>query len=390
MVSLFSLNRKASMKDRPFLSGILSDATLSALEAVAHARGETFSELVTIAGLDRTRDLRDSNLCNLDLSYSDLRGFDLTGADLRGATGIHVKWDKTTIFADADIAGSIFAAKVRLDDRFATDELASSILKSVAGADWAEQIIWAGEHLMESGRYHNVAVPITEALFYRAKDNFLKAELMSYVALRLGSEKALREMLLAAISDEPDAAVMVRSALRLFRRHRMAGDAAVRQIVRSLIDSPNNSIRTEAVQFIMRTDPTKAETSEIRVKAESGDEQFGILFVAETARRLGDAYDLVTRDPVSNATFPLNGIVTSTVRDLIARRWLRAESVPEEAEQRLPLSQRQVGFKYIDREAIRERAKQVSSMWTELARYGVAFRFVSDRIENVEAEIERA
>jgi len=368
------------MKDRSFLSGILSDASLSALEAVAHPGAATFSEMVTIAGLDRTHDFRHSDLCNLDLSYSDLRGFDLTGADLRGATGIHVKWDKTTILAGAYLDGSIFAAKVRLNDLFATDELASSILKSVTGEDWAGQIIWAGENLKGSGRYRNVAVPITEALFYRAKDDFLKAELMRYIAPRLGSVTALREMLLAAISDESDAAVMVRSSLRLFRRYGMSGDAAVRQIVCSLIDSPNNSIRTEAIQFIMRTGPTKAEMSDIRGKAETGDEQFGILFVAETARRLGDAYDLVTRDPVSNATFPLNGIVTPRVRDLIARRWLRAES-ESEGEQRLPLSQR-LGFKDIDSEAIRERAKQVNSMWTELARYGVALRVVRDRIES--------
>jgi hypothetical protein len=241
MVSSFSLNRKASMKDRSFLSGILSDASLSALEAVGHAGAATFSEMVTIAGLDRTHDFRHSDLCNLDLSYSDLRGFDLTGADLRGATGIHVKWDKTTILAGAYLDGSIFAAKVRLNDLFATDELASSILKSVTGEDWVGQIIWAGENLKGSGRYHNVAVPITEALFYRAKDDFLKAELMRYIAPRLGSVTALREMLLAAISDESDAAVMVRSSLRLFRRYGMSGDAAVRQIVCSLIDSPSSS-----------------------------------------------------------------------------------------------------------------------------------------------------
>jgi hypothetical protein len=364
------------MKDRRLLSGLFSDASLSAIEAVADARTAAFSEMVMIAGLDHASNLRHSDLRNVDLSNSNLQGFDFTGADLTGATGINVNWDKTTIFNHADLTGSIFAAKVRLENLFTSNENANSLLKTVTRSDWADQIIWAGQNLISSGRY---AVPITEALFYRAKDNFVKAELMRYLAPRLGAGTALLEMLLAAISDAGGGAAIITSSISLLHHYGMSGNTAVRQIVCSLIDSPIESIRRGAVQFIMRTNPTNVERSNIRFKAEAGDKLFGILFVTETARHLGDAYDLVTRDPVLNSTFPLHYEITPRTLELIARRWLRAELSGRNGENKLPLAQRRGDLKEFKIDEIRSRVKVVISMWGELARHGVVLRF--DNVE---------
>ncbi|ESZ01878.1 pentapeptide repeat-containing protein [Mesorhizobium sp. LNHC209A00] len=367
------------MKDSPFLSNILSGETVAALQAIAKSQAPTFNEMVRLAGLDSSRNLRHADLRGVNLTNADLRGFDLTGADLREAIGIRVMWDRTTVFDGADLDGSIFAAKARLDSYFQADERARRLLTTVARGGWVEQIEWAGKNLSSSGKYHDIALPIVEELFYRAVEPFLKAELMRYIAPRLGNDKAFREMLLAAISDQPDTATLVRSAANLLKRHGMARDTAVRQIMLSLVDSPNNSVREIAIQFVMRSRPAASEIEMIREKAKVGGNQFGELFVAETARRLGDKYDLVTRDPQNNATFPMEAKVSDQIRYLIARRWLRAESSHDELG--LPLAQRRRGLSYTNTKKIEERALQVQAMWDSLAEYGIHFQLVHEPIQ---------
>ncbi|UVK39954.1 pentapeptide repeat-containing protein [Mesorhizobium sp. AR10] len=367
------------MKDSPYLTGILSESQVAALQSVAKASEAPFEQMVKLGGLQPSRDLRFADLQGVNISDSDIRGFDFTGADLRDCVGVRFKMDSTTILDGAELSGSIFAAKARLNTYFESDERARKLLTTVARGGWVEQIEWAGKNLSSSGKYHDVAVPIVEELFYRAVDPFLKAELMRYVAPRLGSDKALREMLFAAISDQPDTVTLVRSAASLLKRHGMASDTSVRQIMLSLVDSPNNGVREKAVQFIMRSRPAASEIDLIREKAKAGDNHFGGLFVAETARRLGDDYDLVTRDPGSNATFPLGTMISSQIRYLIARRWLRAES--SQNEQSLSLVQRRGGLNYANTKKIEERALRVQAMWDRLAEHGIHFQLFHEPIE---------
>lgn len=364
------------MKDSAFLTGIVSPNTITALQAVARSPALTLSDMVKLAGLDPKRDLRHADLSYTNLTDADLRGFDLTGADLRGAVGIRVRWDQTTTLEGADLAGSILAAPVRLDRLFATDDRARKLLKAVGGTTWADQAVWAATHLRSTGKYHDIAVPVVEALFYRAKDHFLKAELLRYIAPRMASREALREMLFTAVSYNADTVTLIRTVFHQFRRLRLSHDPAVRQIALSLIDSENLGVREEALEFLMRTSPSPQEIESIRERATTGDLYISTLFVAETARRLGAAYDLVTRDPITNATLPLGAKITPLIRDLIARRWLRAES--SEEERNVTLAMRRRGKQYQDSSKIAERAGDVELMWQELERHGVRFELVSD------------
>jgi uncharacterized protein YjbI with pentapeptide repeats len=152
------------MKDCPFLSNVLSEAALSRFEALAAAPHVTFQEQVKLTGLVPAKDFQNADLRNIDLTDSDPSGFNFSGADLRGSIGIRVKWDETTIFDSADLSGSIFAAKIRLRTLFDTDERANSLLASVARQNWSAQIIWVADNLRSSGRFHEFALPITEAL----------------------------------------------------------------------------------------------------------------------------------------------------------------------------------------------------------------------------------
>lgn len=360
------------MKDSPFLSNVLSEAALSGIEALAAAPQATFQEQVKLAGLVPARDFKNADLRNVDLTDSDLRGFNFSGADLRGSTGIRVKWDDTTIFHGADLSGSIFAAKIRLRTLLNTNERANSLLASVARQSWAAQIIWAADNLRSSGRFHELALPITEALFYRAHDDdFLQAELMRYLAPRMGSREALYDMLMAAISDEPKAAVVIRSVFYILRQNHLTSDSHIRQQALALVKSRNPAIQEEAVRFLVRNRPNSEEISVIRSAAEAAGGFLAGVYVAEISRRLGDAYELVTRDPVSNASFSIVATLTPSDLNLIARRWLRAESSRNAKDLTLPLIQRKGGTNYFSADEIEKRTLKIAELWSHLKRFGI-------------------
>lgn len=360
------------MKDSPFLSNILSESAVAGIEALAKAGEATFQQQAKLAGLVPESDFQYADLRNVDLTDSDLRGFNFSGADLRGATGIRVQWDDTTNFDGADLSGSIFAAKIRLKAFFRTDDRANSLLESVSRQSWSAQIIWAAENLRSSGRFHEFALPITEALFYQAKnDEFLQAELMRYLAPRMSSKEELHDMLVAAISDEPKAAVVVKSAFSILQRRQLTSPAHIRQNAFTLMKSRNPLIQEEAVRFLMRNSPTPEEIRAIRSAAEASGGFLAGVYVAEIARKLGGPIEVITRDPVSNATLPMKTTVSVSDLHLIARRWLRAESSRNAEDLKLPLVKRKGGGNYFSPEAIEARAFKVQELWSKLKVLGI-------------------
>ncbi|RFC63857.1 pentapeptide repeat-containing protein [Mesorhizobium denitrificans] len=372
------------MKDSPFLSNALSEAALAGIEALAAAPQATFQEQAKLAGLVPAKDFRHADLRNIDLTDSDLHGFDFSGADLRGITGIRVRWDQTTIFDGADLSGSIFASKIRLRTFFNMDQQANNLLASVAGQSWSAQIIWAAENLRPTGKFHELALPITEALFYRARnDEFLQAELMRYLAPRISSREALYDMLTAAISDDPRAAVVIRSVFSILRQHQMTRNAQIRQQALALVKSRNPANQEEAVRFLMRNLPTREEIAAIRTAAEGGDGFLESMYVAEISRLLGQVYELVTRDPVSNATLSMKTVLSSSELKLIARRWLRAKSSRYEKDVNLPLVQRKGSDHYYSADEIEKKAVKVQVLWSNLKRVGIEIDVATDVDANV-------
>lgn len=106
--------------------------------------------------------------------------------------GAHAIVDETTMLADAIVDNSIFSSRIRLENFFAKDDRARAMLDEVSRQDWAGQILWSGKNLIQSKTNLDRAIPITEALFYRAEDGFLKAELLSYLASRIESTRTMR------------------------------------------------------------------------------------------------------------------------------------------------------------------------------------------------------
>ncbi len=376
------------MKDSPFLSNVLSETALAGIEAVAGAGDGSFQQLAKLAGLDPARDFQNADLRNVDLTDSDLRGFNFTSADLRGAMGIRVHWDDTTNFDGADLSGSIFAAKRRLRVFFDTDERANSLLASVSRQSWADQILWASQNLRGAGKYAEFAVPITEALFYQAKnDEFLQAELMRHLAPRMNSKEELYDMLVAALSDEPRAAVVVRSAFSILQRRKLSSTAHIRENAFTLMKSRNPLIQEEAVRFIVRHNPTPEEIQAIRSAAEVSGGFLAGVYVAEITRKLGGPMEVITRDPVSNATLPMKAAVSVSNLNLIARRWLRAESSRNAKDKALPLVQRKGGAEYVSRYQIEQRALKVRELWSMLKPLGIEISIEGEIESNQQEEV---
>ncbi|TPI63950.1 pentapeptide repeat-containing protein [Mesorhizobium sp. B3-1-7] len=356
-----------------FLTQILPASTSEALARIAKATDASFSEQVQLAGIDRLKDLKQADLRNVDISYSDLRGFNLTGADLRGVTGIYFQKDNSTILDGADLEGSVFAAKARLAALFETDERARNVLKSVNRASVSGQLEWAVKNLQATGKYHDIAIPVTEALLYRSSNDFLRAEFMRYLAPRIESREALKEMLLTAISDHPESSTIVGGAVQLFRRHGMSQDSGIRQTAIALLDSSAAAIKAAALRFLMRTQPTLHEYETIKAKAISGDEQLGPLFVAEVASDIGETCDLATRDPITNGTFAPNAIISAQTRLLIARRWLRTEAGPDKNNLDIPMIRKRLANHEFSNRQIEQRAEKLDEIWKELSGLGIEF-----------------
>lgn len=363
------------MKNSPLSDGtFFNDQEAAAIEAVGTAAPEaTFSDLVKLAQLDPTSDFRFSNLAGIDLSCSDLRGYDFTGADLRGAYGIDVQWDGSTNFASADVGGSIFGPYLRIQRVLADDETAS-LLRKIGRGNWDDQIVWAATHLQPTGKYHSVAASIVEGLFYRTKDEFLRAELMKYLAPRLDSPVRLKEMLLAALSSEPETSTLFRSTLNLIKRHRMQQLRQVRQTAINIIRQRSRRlpIRDEALAFLLSTGPSGAEERAIADLARS-DDDFGRLYVNRVTSKLGEAFELIVRNPEDNSVFGLRQLVSRRMLDQIAIRWLRAERLQVFDKARRPLLQ-QRGTGSFNSDLIAARASKIDSMWRFLERfYGMEF-----------------
>ena len=74
----------------------------------------------------------------------------------------------------------------------------------------------------------------------------------------------------------------------------------------------------------MRHQSTDEEVTEIAAGLQSWDSFTRRVFIAEAAKRLGQDFDLFTRDPDTNETFDIGHKITDETLFFIARRYLRA------------------------------------------------------------------
>lgn len=368
------------MKDEAFLTGVLSRETVSLIRDVVTAPDDApFSELAKAARLEPSRDFRHSDLRGINLTGSDIRGWDLTGADLRDVYGVRVQWDESTIFTQADIGGSIFASPLRLKHVFDNYSEAKKLFDRISRKYWFDQALWVADHLGRPASPEEIHTSVAEALFHKAPDGALRSEILRWLKRRMEPQRQ-REMLLATIADHPDMPVITPMALNELRKLQAAWEAKKTATV--LLDSRNLKIQEAAATLLLRTRPTTGDLAEIIRRVEAGNSHLGQIYVKEIATRLGDVYDLVTRDPISNERFAMNEIVSRSTRRLIARRWLRAERTQDPTDRNRILAERRGARIYIDQHDIDVREHDVERCFSRLRRYGINFSLAGEANQN--------
>jgi hypothetical protein len=352
---------------------------MSSLEEIAHAADCTFSKLTTMAGLDPEQDFRFADLSELDFSYSDLRGYDFTGADLTGVVGAYAIVDETTIFADAIVEDSIFSARIRLENLFTKDDRARTMLDKVSRQDWAGQILWSGKNLLQSKTDLAIVIPVTEALFYRAEDGFLKAELLSHLAARIESTRIMRELLVRTFSEFSNSTTIVNKCLKLVRKAKLSQDKTIRRSIMTLVSLEAGNL--EPLRFLIKTSQNGDELLQLNKAAiRQGKDS---VYVREIGVRLGEVYDLITRDPITNETFSSTISIAFQTRDLIARRWARAESMRKSNRTSAPLVALKAGLSASDDLDVINKANEIEKMWHELSDYGIDIRLDLPNVSTV-------
>lgn len=360
------IQKVEKMKDNPFLVTVLSKQSLQDLERIASAEDHSFDQLVHLGNLDPNFDLRNADLTGVDMSNANLCGFDFTGANLSNSVGINVTWDSTTKFDGATLAGSVFAFQKQLDDTINKYPETQDLIDNISKADWAKQALWAGKNLLRGSRYNHIATKVTTALFLRTEDKFLISQLLQFLVPKLNEKMAIKEMLTAAICDHPNNLALIKSAFKLFRQYQLHKDHAVRQIIMTLVIENHVQVCEESIRFILSTAPSKKEVKKILALAIAGNSNVGRVYVSEVAKLRGEEYELITRDPISSASFDISTALPYETLELIARKWLRVGNSSYRGDKERPLYLRK-GFGHdYSADELKERKNLILEMWEHL------------------------
>lgn len=96
---------------------MLDEIATGILLSLRRADGASFSELITIAGLDPARDLRGADLSGIDFAGCDLAGYDFSGANLSDASFQQALIDHA-VFDRADLSGVVWPHGWRPDQNY--------------------------------------------------------------------------------------------------------------------------------------------------------------------------------------------------------------------------------------------------------------------------------
>ena len=359
------------MKDSSFLVNAVDADIIEILDCLVTGDvDDNFAELVKISCLDPKNDFRYSNLRCVDFSNSNLTGFDFTGADLSGSYGISVIWNESTIFDQTDVHNSLFSLQLNHEIFFTRDAPLRRQFELIANASWSEQIIWAGRNFLEGKQSKESALLLAEALLFRTKDEFVKAELITYIGSRYKSSEDICNFILAMMSRESNSSIILKSAIRLAVKSKLEKIEPLRKCVFALIYSEYSSLYEPVVNFIVSSCPNQNELTSLLQSAKK-NEYIGRLYVGAVSKLLGDEYNLITRDPITNQTFSLNQIIPSNIVALIARRWARVES-DRSGDYAVTLALRRQSQQEIYEKEISQFQVMIISMWARLLKFGIA------------------
>lgn len=179
---------------------ISASVKASMVKALDHG-SDNFVELAKVAGLDPKNDFRFADLQGVNFTNCSLVGFDFTGADLRNTFGENVRWDETTILADAQLDGSPFKYPRHLESEYRSNPENEKEFRRIANADSLDQAAWI-QNVSSSARNEkaNRAI-VAQKIMLETKSSFVQSSMMFSLTDYFATPKDRKEFLLFVIAS---------------------------------------------------------------------------------------------------------------------------------------------------------------------------------------------
>ncbi len=359
------------MKNNATLADRIPADTLSLALSFVNFPNCNFSDQVAFLGLNPKTDFQNSDLTHIDFSNSDICGYNFTGSDLRGAVGINVRWDDTTIFDQADTAGSLFSYSLSQKTLLADNPQVADKIKRIAKEHWTRAILDVRDILAEN---NTLAVQTAQAVFDLSADYVVKSNILYFMRLSSGRPNEHRDFILNALARHSEDPSIIVSSLRvltaLYRNDRDA-----QNIFLSALEHPNEKVRLTALSGLLSTAGGKSRSEQFLDQVIAlNDSSLRRRFVYTVAKSAGKKYlGAVIDDEFNNAIDFLQPL-THRKLSRMAENSLRREKFEM-------LSQARKNFDLlaataVDEKLISARAREFHRLITELrTAYKIPFRF---------------
>lgn len=278
----------------------LPDSFWSAASSFLTSSEPNFVAQANLLGLDRSQDFRHADLAGVDFSHCDLSGFDFTGADLRGSFGLHVKWDATTVFSDADARGSLFAFAVEQARYFHAHPEDREIVERLTGETWTNTILGV-EKLLRSDLGDGSSAKIASAIFDETESTVVRSNVLAFMRIATHSaqdHKAFIFNVFARFSDQPSIVMAGIRTLGAFYKD----DADAFKWLNLFLEVGDANQRREAFKAIMTSKHFMRGLAGLREYVINSDDSLTRrLFLGRLAKAAGANYVRATADvEVSN------------------------------------------------------------------------------------------
>lgn len=181
------------MKTNPTLDELITPNVLELSARFLSFENTNFNAHVQLLSLDPTADFRFADLSGVDFTNSDVRGYDFTGADLQGATGVNVRWDKTTILDQANIGDSLFSYRLARDRFLADNPAIARQVTRLKNDYWCNTILGVEKLLRDKKNRHGIR--IARAVFDETSDTVVRSNVLLFMRLTVDSGEEHRQFI---------------------------------------------------------------------------------------------------------------------------------------------------------------------------------------------------
>lgn len=228
----------------------LSESTIGAVSAVLECASDSFSEIVSVANLDKKRDFQHVNLTGIDFSNSDLRGFNFTGSNLSNSYGVNVLYDESTILDGAIVSNSILHQESERRAYFAQNPEHLQLYVRLRDDYWASGALWIGQNLKRSSKNFETASQIAKFLYPNVHDQTYKNQILYGINSIFDYNEEYKTFLVTQLSLPGNSNRTIRALVDILGRA-FGRDSLVREMLLLYSDHPLAEVRRVCIPAVM-------------------------------------------------------------------------------------------------------------------------------------------